>query len=425
MRRIFGIFLKALLFGVLLVGCGNDIPSASTAVPTITPFDTDGEACQGKIQATTPEIVRPEGMGGIDTTEYGRYATNPKAASTSAGILVTWQTGIDGQYPVPNSYVRLMDDDGKPLGEMTSLMERSVVQTSHFVSKGDGALLTFCGVYADNTHITSTLLDSHGTPVSEQRRFASDRFGCGDPEADAIWTGSRLLFAWSAQPYEPDNDILLEIADAKGNSLIEKKFLPNRNSDPHFAFGHGRLLMVLSTRTGSAFINGNNRGVTHLVVNRFDTEGNELGKPVTLEPLGGWEFGNTFVVPTKDGWLVLASTYLSSPNYYFAHLAPDGSLVSGPELVNTGTEIAFVDAVSYAGGVAVLVGHQDGFSFSKVWFLSADGYVHQEWLPGSHEYMGMGGLVVHKGRLFVTYATPPRGKPVTNQVLLREFQCIP
>jgi len=372
MRRHFGILIILLFFGILLVGCNNAQYSTPTAIPTLTSVNADSESCQGKIQASMPVVVRPEGVGGTDNTEYGYFATDAKAASTSAGILVTWHTGIDGQYPVPNGYVRLLDDNAQPIEDMSILFQRSVVQTPNFVSTENGALLTYCGVYEGGGHISSAILDFNGKLIAEQRRFSEEPSDCGDPDASAIWTGSRLLSAWSPQSYGPDgpnNYVLLDVADANGNNLFEKKFNPDAMLEPHLAFGHGRILMTVSTRTGSDFLNGNNRGLTHLVVHRFDMEGNELGEPVVLDQPGEWEFGNSSVVPTRDGWLLLAEASLQGANYYFAHLAPDGSLVSGPELVNSGTGIGFIDVVPYAGGAASLDGQ-------KIYFFRLMGLSH-------------------------------------------------
>jgi hypothetical protein len=212
---------------------------------------------------------------------------------------------------------------------------------------------------------------------------------------------------------------LLDIADAKGNTVSAKKLHVDAVLDPHIAFGHGRVLLTISTRTGSELLSGNNRGLTQLVVHRFSVEGNEQGEPVILDQLGGWEFGNSLVVPIREGWLLLAEASLQGANYYFAHLAPDGSLVSGPELVNAGVAISFLDVVPYAGGAV-------SFDGKKINFLSADGFVTHTWQAASDEFMGLGGLVVHKGRLFVTYTTAPtQSRPVTNQVLIRELQCVP
>lgn len=420
MKRNFEI-ITVLLVGLFLTGC-KTVPS--NIIPTAT-STTGSQPCSGKIQAAEPEIVRPAGVGGTDSTEYGYWAMEPRAASTSAGILVTWQTGVNGQYPVPNGYVRLLDDSAHPIGEISLPFERSMVQTPHFTSREDGALLTFCSIYPnDNSRITSVLLDPYGKFISEQRRFSAVRFGCGDERPNAVWTGSRLLFVWSPQSYPPDSGVTMEITDAKGSSLVEKKFLPAQDPDPRFAFGHERVLMIASVRTGSDFLNGDSRGVTHLVVSRFDKEGNELGESMVLEQRGGWEFGSGYVVPTEKGWLLLASIFRGDGFYYFAQLAQDGSLASGPELVETATASGFLDVVPYGGGAAALLG-SDGFSASRVWFFSADGYVRQEWRSAPHEYMDLGGLVVHKGRLFVTYATKGEGKPMTNQVLIRELQCIP
>jgi hypothetical protein len=410
MRKNFEIYIAALFMGVLLAGCSNSVFPISIPQPTTTAAAADSKFCQEKMQVSAPIVVRPEGVGGTDSTEYGYWAREARAVSTSAGILATWQTGFDGQYPVPNVYMRFLDDNANPAGEISLLSERSAVQTPSFISKGDGALFMFCALYDHRTYLTSALLDPYGKLISEQRRFSTTYCG-GVSDPEAIWTGSRLLFAWYPQMYGPD--VLFEVADTNGNSLLEKKFRTDGASDPHFAYGHGRVLMVVPLRTGADFMSGI-EGQSYLAVHRFDIEGNEIAEPVNLEPIPGSAFGTGFIVPTEAGWLIIASTSARAPGYYVARLAPDGSLVSGPDLVNT--DIGFQDVIPYGGGAVALAG-------KIVLFFEADGSLRQEW--SSDEYMDVGGLVVHKGRLFILYATQLQGKPETNQVLIREFQCVP
>ncbi len=409
-----------LWLGLIMAACNYTTPTPPSA-PTATPAGADAESCLGEIQASSPVIVRPEGAGGTDTTEYGQFAWKPRAVSTSAGILVEWQTGINGQFPVPNNYIRLLDDGAQPISEISLPFERSIVQSTSFASQGDGALLTYCGIYNNGSYLTSALLDPRGNLISEQRRFTGNESQCGsDTEPDAIWTGSRLLFIWSSSYYAPNgfsNNVVLDVADASATSLAEKKIRADGALTAHLAVGHGYALIVVPTRTDFDFLSGSDRGITHLAVHRFDLEGNELREPIILEQLGTYEFGPGFLIPTEQGWLLVASTMPSSTSYYVAQLAPDGSHLSGPELIQTGTAMGFLDAVPYEDGVAVL-------SENRVWFLSPDGFATQEWLPSPDEHLGDASLVVHKDRLFVTYTTSGKGQPITNQVLIRELQCV-
>lgn len=411
MRKNFGVYIAAWLIGVLLVGCSHPLFPISVAQPTLTAVAAESKFCQQKIQVSAPIVVRPEGAGGTDTTEYGYWAMDARAVSTSAGILTTWQTGFDGQHRVPNIYMRFLDDNANPTGEISLLSERSAVQTPTFVSKGDGALFLFCGQGDHEQYLASALLDPHGKLISEQRRFSTTHCG-GVSDPEALWTGSHLLFAWYPQMYGPD--VLFEVADTDGNSLLEKKFRTDSAGDPHFAYGHGRVLMVVPLRTGADLMDVNS-GQSYLAVHRFDLEGNEIAEPVNLVPIPRSAFGTGFIVPTEAGWLILASiSRANSPGYYVARLAPDGSLVSGPDLVNA--SIGFQDVLPYGGGAVAFAG-------KTVFFFEADGSLRQEW--SSDEHLNIDGLVVHKGRLFMIYATEPKGKPATNQVRVREFQCVP
>jgi len=68
---------------------------------------------------------------------------------------------------------------------------------------------------------------------------------------------------------------------------------------------------------------------------------------------------------------------------------------------------------------------QDAVEISKIFFLTEDGIIKYEWHPNEDEPMGLGGLVVHRGRLFVVYTGKFHGNSVSNEVLIRELQCAP
>ena len=387
------------------------------------------EICTGTIETSEPIVVRPADVGGTDHSEFSRYASDAKALSTSKGILVTWNMGVNGQSPEPNGYVRLLDDDAHPKGGMELPFDQSMVfQASSLVGTKKGAVLTFCGLYPDGSdHITSVLLDSSGHFISEQRRFSTNHLSCGASSAQAIWTGSHLMFAWTLQAYGATgaiNDVLLDVTDTNGNSLFESTVRSDGETEPHFAVGHGYVMMAVTTRTGLDLAT-QNRGQSHVAVHRFDLEGYEIGEGIILEPvpfdaegrtiLG--EFGSAFMVPTVDGWLLVTSS--RALGYYIAHFAPDGTLLSGPELMDADRNYhnGFEDVIPYGDGAVVL-------SSGSVFFLSEDGTIRQEWQSNQDESLGRGSLVEHKGRLFVVYTSVGQGRPLTNQVLIRELQCV-
>lgn len=429
MRRNFAVCIVALLIGIFLANCSSPVAPSSTATsipkPTITAVGEDSQFCQDRMQLSAPVAVWPESTDGTNNTGGNQWPSDPRAVSTSAGILVTWQT-FNNQYSKVRDYVRLLDDNAQPIGEVSSPFERSGIQRPSFASKEGGGLLAFCEDQQDtDLKVKSVLLDPYGKFISEQHHF-STRYGCAFYKADALWTGSRMLFAWYSETMSEKsiNDIWFGVADASGNNLREKKLRTDGMLEPDLAYGHGRALMVVPIRTDYDFMKGL-RGKTHLAVHRFDVDGNEIQEPLILEPLPGAEFGISFIAPTEDGWLIVASTSRADSRYYLVRLAPDGSLVSGPDLVNTGSDVFFVDMIPYGGGaVALLSGYLNHYSdFSKVLFFDADGSLRQEWSVGGS--LGLGGLVAHKGKLFMLYAATLPGNPKTDQVFIREFQCAP
>ena len=214
-------------------------------------------------------------------------------------------------------------------------------------------------------------------------------------------------------------DTFLDIADANGNSISWRSIQTDASSNSPFAIGHGRVLIAVTTRPGP------------LAVHRFDLEGNELGEPVIIDPttyeangkiVTGY-FRSPYVVPTVDGWLVIAAS--TSPGIFVVHLAPDGSPASSPVIV--GTDYFFgngiEDVIPYRGG-AVILG--ETLNTYVVLFISKDGIVDQQWYPKEGEQPVAGSFFEHQGRLYLVYTTGDSGLPNhTNQVLLRELQCVP
>ena len=390
----------------------------SIPVPTATPAPGDESKSCRRIDAADPIVVRAENVGGNDSDSLGRYAFYPKAVSTGAGILITWEMGSNG-------YMRLLDDNANPLGDLHLLFERNWISFFYsLVRQGDNAVLTYCGLYNigpydKENRVTSAFLDPYGHLISEQARSPTNRV-CTYMGGEAVWTGSRMLFAStdvvsSISTY----DTFLDIADANGNSISWRSIQTDASSNSPFAIGHGRVLIAVTTRPGP------------LAVHRFDLEGNELGEPVIIDPttyeangkiVTGY-FRSPYVVPTVDGWLVIAAS--TSPGIFVVHLAPDGSPASSPVIV--GTDYFFgngiEDVIPYRGG-AVILG--ETLNTYVVLFISKDGIVDQQWYPKEGEQPVAGSFFEHQGRLYLVYTTGDSGLPNhTNQVLLRELQCVP
>lgn len=399
----------------------NPIPSPTATLPP----GVESKSCK-EIDPTDPIVVRPEGVGGSDSSELGWYAFDPKAVSMGDSILAIWGTGFDGQKPKPNAYMRVLDGKVTPVGEVKLLFERNIIDQTTLVNKDNTAIFSYCGRYnIGDDRYTSAFLDPDGNLISEQVRSPTNR-ACARSGA-SIWTGSRILFSLPNVNY-PSQGQVLDIADANGNSISWKMIDSNDGITSPLAVGHGRVLMLVGTFKNDL-----------LSVHRFDLKGNELGEPVILEPLT-YEvdgkiairyFTSAYVVPTVEGWMVLAS--LSDPGIYVAQLAPDGSLISNSVIEDSDLLYqihGFTDVISYKGGAVVLeqnyVGQISGKSQyeSVVLFISEDGTINQRWYPKEGEQPASGSFFEHQGRLFLIYTNELEHEtPQTNQVLVRELKC--
>jgi hypothetical protein len=212
----------------------------------------------------------------------------------------------------------------------------------------------------------------------------------------------------------------LDVADADGNSLFWR-MVPDSGRP---AVGHGSVL-IGSIKNGES-----------LVINRLDLEGNDLGELATLQSLTyeldgkivAGKFRNSYIAPTADGWMVIASLY--APGIYIAHLAPNGSLISDPVIVEKNLYFAngLEDVIAYKGNAAIL-GNSFPLSYSTktgyvALFISGNGDV-QQWYPKEDEQPIFGSFFEHQGRLFLIYQSKSTNeKPITNQILIRELNCV-
>jgi hypothetical protein len=398
-------------------------------IPSPTPDPMPGDesqVCKGTIQASEPVVVRPEGVGGSNSSEYGHYAFYPQAVTTSAGVLVTWHVGFDGQSPQPNAYMRFLDKNLKPIGDVSLLFKRNWIgDSASLTPTNNGIVFSYCGRYNTDDRVTSAFLDPYGRLISEKDWAPTDQ-DCDGGIAQPVWTGSNLIFAWSHMgewPVSNTSDVHFSIVDASGNLIAEKKFHLDGWGNPSLLFQGGHILMMVTvTKLGQA-----TQGILH----RFDLEGNELGKPTTLNPaeyevngkiLTG-RFG--FMFPVSDGWMLFAPS--GDTDIYTAHFSEDESVpVFDPVIVHTDFDFVngFQAIVPYGDGVAILMEKPSGQYV--VLFLSKNGTVTQQWLPQKDEQPIYGSLFEHQGRLFLIYTSGHKsGDPLTNQVLLRELQCVP
>jgi hypothetical protein len=410
------IFWAVVLASFLLVGCGQQLSKK--------------EPCLN-IKASDPVVVRPEGVGGNDSTDLGRIAFSPHAVSTDAGVLAVWDVSFDGQRPEPNLYMRFLDHKLQPVGEVSLLFERnSVWGPGKLVSAADKVVFSYCGRHYDRDHLNSrdlntiAFLDPYGHLISEQVLASPDRY-CS-VGAQAIWTGSRMLFSSASSRVSVPDRRTLDITDAKGNSISWRRIDSSWDPTSPFAIGHKRVFLVAGDKT-------------ELVVYRLDSQGNEWKEPVRLAPISYevdgrmvmGEFRSSYVIPAADGWLVLAS-FLNAPGIYVVRLAPDGSKVSEPFVTRNDIRLLdesfFIrDAIPYRGGAVLLMQKPDGYNVtSVVFFISDDGTITATWSPRQGEQPVSGSFFEHQAQLFIIYTTEnPTGKLKTNQVLVRELQCVP
>jgi hypothetical protein len=432
MKRIMEIVFILLIAGVLLAGCTVELDEVT---PAVTPsVEEEVNSCREIHAVSDPVIVRDANVGdaapyfvpGYSINSVDRNAFYPKAISTDTGILVTWRVSFDGQKPEPNVFMRLLDEHAVPLGEVQNLFERNMTGLSYSLLKVENKfVLGYCGRYGHEDQTTRVFLNSQGEVLSEQP-LPTD-LSCGSKGQSAVSTGSgsRLITTWMDHIHKA----VLNIADQDGNSLALKELPGEGDYYPQVAVGHGRILVVVNSKSSEH---------SPLTIHRFDLDGNELGDPVIINPLifeqdgiiREKSFTTPSLIPTTDGWMLLSSPRswsLSFNGIYVAHLAPDGTLISGPFITGLDDpDLGFSNGIEQVfpyGQGAIIWGHN--LEHKKlVVFVSKHGVVNpilnslQEPDVIFHPF-----FFEHQEKLFSVYTK--KVDVMTNQVLLREVECTP
>ncbi len=417
--------------------CRNDVPGCRAGVvPECTPRPPSMEACNGADDDCDGRVDEGLGFGAVgepivvrDVADFGddRCSTcaipfGPDVVSTSEGMLVTWRLGFDGSAPIPNTFARLVGDDGSPLAPIRLLFDRDTTQGPRSAPGPDGAALVYCGRVRSDDVAMSSLLDPRGAARAETPRSPTGR-SCGAWEPDALFTGSRWLFAWtdnSTGPL-PGFEVLLDVADTSSASVSPQMLEENASSGPRMALGHGRVMLVVDARPEPAR--------SRLAIHRFDPSGAPLGGAVYLDMPDGADdaFETPHVVPTATGWTVHAASARREGGRFVAELEEDGTPRGEVRRVDEGVRFVngFDDVIARASGGALVatptqVGDAWGYAVLAV---GDDGATVAQWTPEITPDVGFawGQLVEHRGRVYLAYVTllgDNRG-----QVRLQELGC--
>jgi hypothetical protein len=371
-----------------------------------------------------PIVVRDVDEHGDDRCSTCAIAFAPHAVSTSDGILVAFRIGFDGSRPIPNTFTRLLDDDAHPRAEIALLSDRNTTEGLRMTSHPSGAAMVYCGRFRSNDVTTSAIVSPAGALIDERAREPMGR-SCGAWEPDTVWTGARTMFAWtdnSSGPL-PGFEVLLDRGDADGVSLGFEMLEPNGDGGPRLGVGHGRLLLVVGTRPEPR------RSV--LAIHRFDLEGTRAGEPTYVPIPDGLDdsFVSSHVVPSREGFVVHSAAAARDGGRFVTRLGSDGALALGPVRLDEGIDYVngFDDVLARRGGGAVIASPRrsaPGEPGYRVLAVDDEGAVLGAWDGDPAEGQpAWGGLVEHRGRVFLTYAIISGEN--RDQIRIRELGCVP
>lgn len=215
------------------------------------------------------------------------------AGSTGEDLVVAWQMGLDG------AQLRWVDAELRPLGEPRSLPS---VSSLHF-AEAERALLTYCE--PDPPALVRRLVGAAGE-LEEPLRGSPpgvDCTGFADPvKVRSVMTDRALLTGVvdSSSSPDPGLDSWLVIGEPDGASAEAMLIGSDARHSPALAVAHGMVLHVTSTLP-TAFR-------SRLRVQGYSLDGVPLGEPSLSDAPGDDQFGQPWIVPTPDGFFVVAET---------------------------------------------------------------------------------------------------------------------
>ncbi len=412
---------------LLLAGCGSksalqvgapppelpDLgPDLTRCVPsgpeTCNGVDDD---CDGWVDEALPlrpvgesVVFRDTGEGETGACDTCAWVRDLAVESTSAGMLAVWHLGYLGTEPQPNTYSRLLDDGGRPIGEI--LRHDTLLKGGWTTSAPhpDGMMITYCGRVRGGDDVTTrALFDARGVPIWEVR--AQPDRSCGAWRPVSVRTGPRIFTAWTDNSSGPvmGHEHLIDIAGPDGESRDWEEVLPEGDGKPAFAVGHGRVVHVAAARPEPR--------VSVLYLQPYSLEGDPLGPAeVLVERLGPESFyGEPWVFPTPTGFVVhMGERSREIGGRIVLDLDREGRTVGDPRRYDTELELinTIDDAIAFRGGVIVASPIRDeaGESGYRVFFTNTRGETVDTWDPREDdEGYGDGVFVEHLGQLFLAY----------------------
>ena len=338
----------------------------------------------------------------------------PALTGTDDGLLAAWRTGFNGSSPVPNSFARPLDRDGRPTGPAVQLLEAPVILGPGLTRAPgrDRYYAPLCRRFGGNDLPSWLRLDGSGRPVGEEHVVERVGESCVtyDTTPQMLFTGRRTLFAWiGARSFVPA--FLERSDDGRDPEVVEVVPNGDLSAPPRLVRVGDRVAFIVG-------VDHPETRASTVTVTWLDLDGEIIGATAELPDPGGSGYLQPRGAPDGDGNLLVVASHRFDEGWIRARVGRGGGVIEDPILLPEDLEIRGL--APRPGGGFWMSASDNGAGVAVLQQLSAAGDIVEEWPVPEPSWQPE--LVVHGGRVTLLYGSPTGGETALHSVT---YGCVP
>lgn len=297
-----------------------------------------------------------------------------------ADMLAIWRGPFYGQDPMPNFLGVRVDYTGQLTTAVAPVWERPVTQEPAVHRAAEGYVLTYCGRFDAQDHVTSQILGTDASTLVPE--LVRDPQGsCGAARPEGVWTGERYLFAWTDNS---SDQLLVDIGDpsqTQSEGSMELASDGNLSCPPRIAVGPDAVTMVAGV------------GNDQIQIFRFTHRGDMLGE-ASLQTPPEFGVGQAAIGAIHDGSFDVFVADRWSAGLYHTRVDPEG--VAPPLAPVDGATFRYADLLMLhrAGGLLLIAEANDEDGGTQIQFIATD----DRGIPTAIETLGSDGTAAFEGK---------------------------